>query len=244
MRELREKSRLIAALNDARDYTLAAYANLDEQARRFPYARTVNPPLWELAHVAWFQEHWCLRWDAGAPRKPSLLDDADPMLNSALIAHTARWDLPRLTWPTVNDYLRRVLDATIERIEHADETFDPYFPLLSLYHEDMHAEAYRMSLQTLALAAPVFPSPRALPPSISLDRKRVAFARARFRLRQRDAASRGGSGPLRTGDRDRHAGRVSRVHRGRWLLESAVVERAGLEVALGRRDRRPAALAP
>lgn len=175
MRELTDGRRLIAALNDARDYTFAVYAHLDEHARRFPYARTVNPPLWELAHVAWFQEHWCLRWHDGAPRKPSLLDDADPMLNSALIPHQARWDLPQLTWSVVNDYLRRVLDATIERIEHAGETFDPYFPLLSLYHEDMHAEAYRMSLQTLALAPPSTPVRRALPTPAARARSRVAF---------------------------------------------------------------------
>ena len=182
MRELYERSRLIAALSDARDYTLAVYADLDEQARRFAYVRTVNPPLWELAHVAWFQEHWCLRWHEGAPRTPALLDDADPMLNSALIAHRTRWDLPQLTWSIVNDYLRRVLDATIERIERADDSFDPYFPLLALYHEDMHAEAYRMSLQTLALAAPAIPSPRALPPPVALHRERVAFDGGRMLL--------------------------------------------------------------
>jgi iron(II)-dependent oxidoreductase len=182
MRELRERKRLIEALEDARDYTLAAYAHLDERGRSFPYVRTVNPPLWELAHVAWFQEHWCLRWQDGAPRKPSLLDDADAMLNSALIAHRARWDLPRLTWPVVNDYLQRVLDATIGSIERADERFDPYFPTLALYHEDMHAEAYLMSLQTLALPAPARASPQTLPPPAALDRTRASFAGGAFVL--------------------------------------------------------------
>ena len=27
-----------------------------------PKLAIVNPPLWELGHVAWFQERWCLRW--------------------------------------------------------------------------------------------------------------------------------------------------------------------------------------
>ena len=26
-----------------------------------PQIRIVNPPLWEIGHVAWFQERWCLR---------------------------------------------------------------------------------------------------------------------------------------------------------------------------------------
>lgn len=156
MRELYDRKELAAALRDARDYTLSIYAHLDEEQLRFPYLRTVNPPLWELAHVAWFQEHWCLRWENGAPTTESLLPGADPMLNSALIAHTARWDLPQLDWPRVRRYLADVLDATLERLAH-DCTADPYFALLSLYHEDMHAEAFLMALQTLGLPGP---SPR------------------------------------------------------------------------------------
>ncbi|MCC7079950.1 MAG: ergothioneine biosynthesis protein EgtB [Burkholderiales bacterium] len=153
MRELHDRDRLAGALQDARDYTLAIYAHLDEAALRFPYVRTVNPPLWELAHVAWFQEHWCLRWRDGAPRRDSMLADADRMLNSALIAHAERWTLPRLTWPVVRGYLTDVLDATLERLA-GDSHADLYFPLLALFHEDMHAEAFLMALQTLAMHAP------------------------------------------------------------------------------------------
>ncbi|MGH8638318.1 MAG: selenoneine synthase SenA [Burkholderiales bacterium] len=154
MRELHDPDQLAAALRDARDYTLAIYAHLDEAALRFPYLRTVNPPLWELAHLAWFQEHWCLRWQDGAPRRDSLLPDADRMLNSALIAHAERWALPQLTWPVVRGYLATVLDTTLERLAR-DAQADPYFPLLALLHEDMHAEAFLMSLQTLGMPAPM-----------------------------------------------------------------------------------------
>lgn len=169
MRELGDRRALAAALTDARDYTLRVYAHLDETARRFPYGATVNPPLWELAHVAWFQEHWCLRWRDGAAREPSLLPDADAMLNSALIPHRARWDLPQLDWPAVDAYLRRVLEMTLERLERTPAP-DPYFFLLSLFHEDMHAEAYRMSLQTLALPGPA--ATHAAAPSVAPLRAR------------------------------------------------------------------------
>jgi len=182
-----DRERLIEALQDARDYTLSVYAHLDEAALRFPYGHTVNPPLWELAHVAWFQEHWCLRWRDGALRAPSLLADADPMLNSALIAHAARWDLPALDWPVVHDYMRRVLDATLRHLEGAAD-LDTYFPLLALYHEDMHAEAFRMSLQTLGLPGPapasVMQRPVVEPPRMS----EVRFAGGRFTLGARPGA--------------------------------------------------------
>jgi iron(II)-dependent oxidoreductase len=179
VRELNDRNRLIAALRDARDYTLGVYAHLDEAALRFPYARTVNPPLWELAHVAWFQEHWCLRWREGAARAPSLLENADPMLNSALIPHRARWELPQLTWPVVRDYLRRVLEATVARLERADP-LEPYFPLLALFHEDMHAEAYRMSLQTLGLPGPRPRAAEALPAAVPLAAAEAVFEGGSF----------------------------------------------------------------
>jgi gamma-glutamyl hercynylcysteine S-oxide synthase len=154
VRELRDPNKLAAALEDARDYTLSIYGHLDQQALRFPYLRTVNPPLWELAHLAWFQEHWCLRWQDGEARKASLLPDADAMLNSALIAHRDRWQLPQLSWPVVRSYLDRVLAATVARLA-CDPQLDVYFPLLALFHEDMHAEAFLMSLQSLGLPGPV-----------------------------------------------------------------------------------------
>lgn len=172
---------MIEALQDARDYTLSVYAHLDEAALRFPYGHTVNPPLWELAHVAWFQEHWCLRWHDGALRAASMLPDADPMLNSALIPHATRWNLPALDWPVVRDYMQRVLDATLRHVERAP-AFDSYFPLLALYHEDMHAEAFRMSLQTLGLPGPMTRSMPQIPAIEPPRTPEVRFAGGRFTM--------------------------------------------------------------
>jgi len=174
VRELYEKDGLVAALVDAREYTLAVYAHLDERELQFPYVRTVNPPLWEFAHVAWFQEHWCLRWRAQTLREDSFLDNADPILDSARIPHAARWELPQLSWPVVRGYLDRVLEATIKKIEREDP-IDPYFFLLALYHEDMHAEAYRMSLQTLALPEPPRVRGASMPKGERLARVAIEF---------------------------------------------------------------------
>ena len=58
----------------------------------------VNPPRWEVGHVAWFQEYWCLRRaERGryAPaRNASILPNADALYNSATVPHDVRWDLP------------------------------------------------------------------------------------------------------------------------------------------------------
>jgi iron(II)-dependent oxidoreductase len=200
MRELFDRTQLAQALQDARDYTLSIYAHLDPHALRFPYLRTVNPPAWELAHLAWFQEHWCLRWDAGVLRAPSLLADADAMLNSALIAHRPRWELPALDAGTVHRYLAQTLERTLARLA-ADPRLDPYFPILALYHEDMHAEAFRMALQSLALPAPERAHAPAHPAAEPLETRAVAFAGGAFDMGSAD-------GPDFVFDNERRAHRV------------------------------------
>lgn len=38
-----------------------------------PKREIVNPALWEIGHVAWFQEYWCLRSRQDGTRAPSML---------------------------------------------------------------------------------------------------------------------------------------------------------------------------
>ena len=152
---LYEARSLSLALRDARRRTLEIYGHLDLPRVRVPCLPIVNPPLWELAHIAWFQEHWCLRWDAaaGAPSRPSQLPRADEMFNSARIAHDDRWTFPFPPAETLLGYMRSTLEATLEALDSPRHA-DPYFFRLALFHEDMHAEALLMTLQTLALPAP------------------------------------------------------------------------------------------
>ena len=180
---------MVAALREAREYTLAVYAHLDDDALAFPYRPTVNPPAWELAHLAWFHEHWCLRWSDGAVRRESMFPGADPLLDSARIPHAERWKRPELTWRAVRDYLAQVLDAQCDALEkHPPE--DLYFHRLALHHEDMHAEAFLMSLQTLGLPGPKWRTPRrALPAKVPLRARAAAFGGGPFEQGTRPGAS-------------------------------------------------------
>jgi iron(II)-dependent oxidoreductase len=153
MRELREIPALRTALEDARDYTLQLYAHLSAEQRAFPYLRTVNPPAWELAHIGWFQEFWCLRFRERDEPLSARLPAADALLNSSIIPHADRWQLPELTWKSVLDYLGHELRDTLAALEHS-EPDQRYFFQLALLHEDMHGEALLMSLQTLGLPEP------------------------------------------------------------------------------------------
>ena len=143
--------RLGAALADARRRTLAIYSHLDLAALEVPRIDIVNPPLWELSHVAWFQEFWCLR--GGDPRAPSILPRADSLFNSTTVAHESRWTLDYPGMQALFAYMRDSHDAVQEALARAPED-DRYFFKLALVHEDMHAEALLMTLQTLGLPAP------------------------------------------------------------------------------------------
>ena len=153
MRELNNVAALSAALEDARGSMLSLYAHLSPAQLQVPYLKTINPPLWEMAHVGWFQEYWCLRYRKDRVALASRLRDADTMLNSAIIPHLERWKLHQLTAKSVADYLRSELDDTLNTLEKST-ALPLYFFQLALYHEDMHAEAMLMTLQTLGAPAP------------------------------------------------------------------------------------------
>jgi iron(II)-dependent oxidoreductase len=148
---LYEGDGLASALADARSRTLAIYAHLDLAAVQFPCIPLVNPPLWELAHVAWFQEYWCLR--GGDGRAATLLPRSDALFNSSIVPHDSRWHLDYPPSRALMRYLDESLEATLEALARTPED-SRYFFHLALLHEDMHGEALLMTLQTLALPAP------------------------------------------------------------------------------------------
>ena len=143
-------SALRAMLHGARERTLAYARALQPLQWLGPYLSIVNPPLWEIGHVGWFQEHWCLRYRAQGPLAPAMLPDADARYNSAIVPHAERW---RLALPAPDQtlaYLGEVLDAVIARLAREGPTEHlRYFVQLAVFHEEMHNEAFHYTRQTL-----------------------------------------------------------------------------------------------
>src|SRR5260370_34418957 len=75
---------------DARHRTFELVEDLSDEQLLGPRLSILNPLLWEIGHVAWFQEKWVLRHARG---RPSLRPDADALYDSAGVAHDTRWDL-------------------------------------------------------------------------------------------------------------------------------------------------------
>jgi iron(II)-dependent oxidoreductase len=142
---------LAAWVRDARQRTLDLIADLDDAQLMGPGLAIVNPLLWEIGHVAWFQEKWVLRHAAG---RPPVRADADALYDSAAIPHDTRWDLPLPSRDATLGYMRRVEEAVLERLTQRLRTEDVYFTLLAVFHEDMHAEAFSYTRQTLGYPAP------------------------------------------------------------------------------------------
>jgi iron(II)-dependent oxidoreductase len=155
-----------AALREARDYTLSLYGHLDLDRATVPLRQEINPLRWELGHLGWFQEYWCLRGGVrGATSHPSRYADADRLWNSSEVPHDSRWSLRLPDARRLLQYLQATLEATLERLEGV-EVEERYFFELALYHEDMHGEAMLMTLQTLGLPAPAWLR-RPVPPAVA-----------------------------------------------------------------------------
>lgn len=147
------KAALHAALDESRAQLLALYSELPPELwQSVPYLKIINPPRWEIGHVAWFAERWCLRRRDGGFAHSGFLHDPDRWYDSSNVAHATRWtlDLPDLA--ATRAYLAAVLEACHTALDA--EAADPYFFQLALYHEDMHCEALHYTLQTLAQPLP------------------------------------------------------------------------------------------
>jgi iron(II)-dependent oxidoreductase len=146
---------VIDALGEFRARTLALIADLDDGQLIGPRVSIVNPPLWEIGHVAWFQEYWILRHLKGC--RP-YMENGDQIYNSTDVAHDTRWELVLPSRTETLRYMTAVLDACLELIDTPKELSqeEHYFFLLALFHEGMHAEALAYTRQTLGYAAPNF----------------------------------------------------------------------------------------
>ena len=156
-------AQLATALQDARHYTLTLFDRFQSSGldaiERVPYLPIINPPLWELGHLAWFAEWFVLREAAtshpAAAQHPCLLDAGDRWFDSGNVAHTTRWTLDLPDTLKIKSYADEVLNRILEKLANTPDDEQALYPFrLILAHEDMHGEAFSYTLQTLGLAAP------------------------------------------------------------------------------------------
>ena len=159
------KALLSLALMDARNHTLHLFAQYQKALEAVNYVVApsvgVNPPLWLLGHIGWFQEWWIgrnmqrgrgMRCEPDHARLASVDVHADELWNPAQVAHNARWQLDLPNADIIRAYLLDTLESTLDLLEKADESADAlYFYRLCLFYEDMQGEVLASMAQTLGL---------------------------------------------------------------------------------------------
>jgi gamma-glutamyl hercynylcysteine S-oxide synthase len=163
---------LAALLQASRKHTMAlldAYVAALGESLLVPQWETLNPPLWELGHLAWFADHWLF---------PDLqrISHYDALYDSSKVAHSSRWSLPLPDIARTKALLDESLRAILQKLAQVDSDSDEalYFYRLALFHEDMHAEAAIYSAKFLSITIPQ--ALLRLPPKVS------AFTNARVHV--------------------------------------------------------------
>ncbi|HXV83142.1 MAG TPA: selenoneine synthase SenA [Candidatus Binatia bacterium] len=155
---------LISIMREFRARTLDLIADLGDRQLIGPRLATVNPPLWEIGHVAWFQEFWILRH---LKKQKPINENGDELYNSTDVAHDTRWELLLPSLEATRRYMDEVLDRAVEYIDRASSLTaeELYFYLLATFHEGMHAEALAYTRQTLGYTAPALTGDPVVPDS-------------------------------------------------------------------------------
>lgn len=153
---------LASWVQDGCERTLDLVADLDDGQLIGPLLPTVNPLLWEIAHLAWFQEKFVLRQACG---QPPLLDFGDALYDSGAIPHDTRWRLVLPSRKETADYMRQVANLVAAEVTRPDATdVVQHFARYTVHHYDMHTEALTYTRQTLGLPAPELPGRVGEPP--------------------------------------------------------------------------------
>ncbi|HSV58697.1 MAG TPA: selenoneine synthase SenA [Variovorax sp.] len=155
---------LAAALGASREDTLSTFAAIERSLEQLsvPQREALNPPLWELGHIGWFQEFWIGRnpmrfagaaADPDAPRPTGVRPRSDALYDSSKVPHDTRWSLPLPDASATRGDLAGQLEGTLAWLGEADGSDAAlYFFRLALFHEDMHHEAALYMAQGLGLA--------------------------------------------------------------------------------------------
>jgi len=154
---------LLDALHDARRTELEILDSLADDQMLGRQEHFIEPPIWEMGHVGWFQEWWLLRHLDGAE---PILPGSDGIYDSFNVSYRLRWDHRFPSRRETRAYLDEVLKRCAGRLESREPSRDDaYFYTLAALHEDMHAENLTQVLQTLGCARPgmslAAPLPRA-----------------------------------------------------------------------------------
>jgi gamma-glutamyl hercynylcysteine S-oxide synthase len=142
-----------ALLEKARERTLALVAPVSDSDLDRQHDPLMSPLVWDLGHIAAFEELWLCRETGLVPLRPDLAEVYD----ATETPRPRRGQLPYLRRAEAIGYMDAVRQRTLAQLER----ISPFIAEMLLQHEHQHNETM---LQTLALAPPgVFAPERVRP---------------------------------------------------------------------------------
>ena len=158
---------LLDALFDARRVELELLDGLGDDQMLGVKGHFLEPPIWEMGHVGWFQEYWISRRLDG---RAALLQGSDAIYDSFNVPYRRRWDHHYPSRRSTLEYITEVLRRSVGRLESRTPTdAETYFYTLAAHHEDMHGENLALILQSLGYARPTLSGTEAAAASPPVD---------------------------------------------------------------------------
>jgi iron(II)-dependent oxidoreductase len=147
---------LADALTEGRERTLALVAPLSDEAVERQHVEIMSPLVWDLAHIAAYEELWLVHRFAGEPlSRPELA----AMYDAFETPRAVRGDLPLLNRAQALEYL-----AEVRRRVRFDDNGDGELHEMVLRHEQQHGETMLQAIE-LAQLTPAPAVPRAPRPA-------------------------------------------------------------------------------
>src|SRR5215213_5406414 len=115
------------ALAEARERTLALVDGLDDEALHRPLDPIMSPLVWDLGHIAAYEDLWCVHRLAG---EPLLREDLAAVYDAFETPRAVRADVALLRREEALDYLDSVRARTLSVMEAPHD-----FHELALRHE-------------------------------------------------------------------------------------------------------------
>lgn len=154
---------VLDALAETRTRTLALVAHLDDATLERVHSPLMSPLVWDLGHIAAFEDLWLAHRCGG---QPLLRPDLAQVYDAFETPRADRGELPYLRRGDALAYLAAVRERTLE-IAAARGLGDGVLHELVLRHEQQHTETM---LQTMQLAHLPAPPDRVAPPSAPAER--------------------------------------------------------------------------
>ena len=129
------------ALGQAREATLALVRGLDDRSLHVPVSPILSPLVWDLGHIAAYEDLWAVHLHGG---EPLLRPDLAALYDAFETPRAVRGDLEILGYDEALAYLEAVRERTLDVL---DRTGASELHELVLRHELQHTETMRQALR-------------------------------------------------------------------------------------------------